>query len=136
MTPPGIHSAISQLQQILDDLYQISNRGDAERKLDLVQLRRQLSHQMQAIGDAVQTCPIFLRSPDLVREFREQFSLTRSAIALHQATWPAVSVDAGLDGYRQSAAKVRATNLQFLRWLEAVLSDKAPEEVCPNLQKP
>jgi hypothetical protein len=46
----------------------------------------------------------------------------RSALALHQANWPAVSIDPSNPDYAQSTANVRAANRVFIDLARRVLA--------------
>ncbi len=127
---PDMRMALAELRRIMNDLHRVSRRADAERRHDLVRLRRQLSEQMPTISAAAEHCAPLIQHPELFREFRERFSAMRSAIALHQARWPAVSIDEGGEPYRQSAAAVRTRNADFLEWMDSLLA--APRHANPK----
>ncbi|WP_298672434.1 hypothetical protein [uncultured Sphingomonas sp.] len=118
---PDMPAALAEMERIMDDLHDISRRRDEARKSDLVRLRRSLADQMGVIAGAAAQSARLLGDEALAREFRRRFSAVRSAVALHQATWPAVTIDEGGAPYRESAIAVRQTNEAFLGWMRATL---------------
>lgn len=109
-------SEIQKLQKIHTDLAVISERTDEQRKLELVQLRRQLAIQIGVIS--AQADKSFLTDADhtVALEFRSLLSAMRRGIALHQANWPAVKVDEQNPDYRQSIQQAREANSRFRDW--------------------
>ena len=107
---------IHKLQKIHADLAVISERTDEQRKLELVQLRRQLAMQIGVIS-ALADKNFLPGAEDIVgREFRSLLSAMRRGIALHQANWPAVKVDEQNSDYRQSIQQAREANSRFRDW--------------------
>lgn len=112
----SLNSEIEKLEKIHAELALISQRIDGERKLELVQLRRQLSVQIGVISAEADKSFLSEVSQEHAREFRSLLSAMRRAVALHQAEWPAVRLDEQNFEYRQSVQSVREANGHFLRW--------------------
>ena len=113
--------ALDELEKIQADLGRISERTDDARRRDLVQLRRAASAQIALIGQLAE--PLFADAPADHAEFRRLFSSMRSAVALHQAEWPAVRLDTGDEQFQRSSQNVRTANRTFVVWLRGHLQD-------------
>jgi hypothetical protein len=110
------------LEQIQAALAQLSRRQDEARKAETVVLRRQLAQQLGILGEAGRTA---LSSPDdqqLYSDYRQRLSAMRTAIALHQSEWPAVSLDNAPEAYHVSAQRVLKAAQDFTPWAIAQVS--------------
>lgn len=113
------HSLINEirkLQKIQSDLVSISGRTDSDRKLAMVQLRRQLSFQIGVISTEADKIFLIDANDEDTREFRSLLSAMRRAVALHQSNWPAIKLDEQNFAYRNSVKAVREANGNFLQW--------------------
>ncbi len=113
--------AIENLSELQAKLSALSARDDDARRLDMVKLRRQLSEYLQIVRIAADEDKTLQNNPDLALEFRKRFSAMRSAIAFHQASWPAVSMDRNNFKYTESAANVGKLNRDFAAWVKTEL---------------
>ena len=118
-----IASELDILEKVQADLATIALRTDDRRRQDLIELRRQLSHQISEVGRFAE--PVF-SSPagaDLAPTYRRLFSKMRSMAAIHQAKWPAVRLGEGDSAkeYSQSAIGVREANKEFVAWMRGAL---------------
>lgn len=115
-------NAISRQFAHLGEIYRrfidIGWRKDAERKRDLVAARRALGEQLVTLEHLVRDAPDTQIGSDLKREFGRRLSRLRSAIAYHQASWPAVLLQEGEGAaeYRYSAREVTDIFGDFLHW--------------------
>ena len=111
-----LSDAIERLRQIQAQMTAISDRTDDSRKLDLVNLRRDLAVQIGKISDIAEKS--FLTSADnqVAQQFRALLSAMRRATALHQANFPAVKLDEQSTAYSLSVRAVRDANSQFMQW--------------------
>lgn len=107
---------IRTLEKIQSELALVSQRTDTQRKLEMVQLRRQLSLQIGVISAEADKNFLAGASEAVAREFRSLLSAMRRAVALHQANWPAVKLDDQDSDYHESVKAVREANSQFLQW--------------------
>lgn len=114
--------AMNKLQAIQADLATISTRADAQRRHDLIELRRQLSVHIGELGRVAEPLFASLDQPELLQTYRSKFSKMRSAAAIHQANWPAVKLDEADDSYRRSLLAVRDGNRDFVEWMQATLA--------------
>jgi hypothetical protein len=110
------------LAQVQAELASIATRTDDRRRYDLIDLRRNLSLQITAVGNAADPFFASLGDPDLVRTYRSKFSRMRTAAALHQANWPAVRLGENTAQYQQSARGVREANQMFVAWMRETLA--------------
>ncbi|MDB5708143.1 MAG: hypothetical protein JWL96_213 [Sphingomonas bacterium] len=117
-----ITSDLNTLEGIQADLATIATRDDAQRRHDLIQLRRDLAAQIANIGKVADPYFASLPDPGLYLAFRERFSRMRSAAAIHQASWPAVTLGDDPGQYQKSANSVREANHMFINWMRAQLS--------------
>ena len=70
---------------------------------DVVRWRRTLSEQLGCVGEHLAAMPV-----DAAAAIRTPLSELRGALADHQASWPAVSLDPDSPDYRRSVMPVRA----------------------------
>lgn len=112
---------VDLLEAIQAELAGVASRTDDQRRLDLVDLRRKLADQIARTRPVAE--PLFAAQGDaaLLQGFRERFSAMRSAAALHQANWPAVSLGERVEEYRASALAVREANRAFVAWMRDTL---------------
>ena len=123
MSDPGSLAAlIDQFENIQAALRAATGRTDHERKLEIVNLRRALAMVVGRLSDAAGREQWFRASPAAAAEFRARISAMRSALALHQSQWPAVTLDDVTPAYRVSTDAVRAASEHFIGWTKAQLS--------------
>ena len=118
-----IASELDILEKVQNDLASIALRTDDRRRQDLIELRRQLSHQITEVGRFAE--PVFSSDAgaELAPIYRRLFSKMRSMAAIHQAKWPAVRLgeaDSAKE-YSQSAVGVREANKEFVAWMRGAL---------------
>jgi hypothetical protein len=113
---------IDKLERILAQIAAVTARTDAERRKDLVALRRALAAQIHVIGQAAE--PVFAGTDDLIA-CRAKFSRMRSMAAIHQASWPAIMLGERPAEYRESVKPMREANRDFIAWTRAALSRPA-----------
>jgi hypothetical protein len=127
-------SQVAQLRRDLDaleklnaDIGDVARRNDDERLRELIALRRKLAEQIAVVGQLGDA--IFVQRGDdtLLRTYRSGFSRMRSAVALHQANWPAVMLGERPDEYRASAVTARDASREFIEWARRTL-DSLPRE--------
>jgi hypothetical protein len=91
----------------LEILRLIKERPDGWREA-IVEQRRAMAAQMAKLGARLTQ---FTPTPDTRQDYedvRERFSRLRSAIAEHQAAWPAVSADPSDESFQSSNTKLKA----------------------------
>jgi hypothetical protein len=113
--------SLDQLGQLHEKLASIAARKDDRRKSDLIGLRRELSLRIVEVGRVVEPVIINTGDPELLRDYRRNLSRVRSAAAMHQAKWPAVSLDNNPHDYAVSARSVRDENQHFVTWVRSAL---------------
>lgn len=121
-----IESELTRLEKVQADLASIASRTDDERKRELIELRRQLSVQIAAVGRAADDFFAANTDEETARTYRSKFSRMRSAAALHQASWPAARLGEAVGEYRTSAMGVREANREFIAWARAALAALGP----------
>jgi hypothetical protein len=94
---------------------------------DLADHRREAIHLRRLISDTIATIAkagdeVFTDARRLT-DFRNEFSMMRSAMAYHQASWPIVAVDTENESYRASVRGVREANRRFIAWVRRVLAE-------------
>lgn len=105
--------AIQELQDLLSHSSTL-NADVPEHRMKAIQLRRQFSKTFGAI--AASGNDLFAGS-EREGTFRNEFSKMRSAMALHQASWPIVAVNYDDPAYRASEATVRRSSQHFIAWV-------------------
>lgn len=118
----AIARELDVLEGIQGELIALSTRSDANRRFDLVKLRRRLSSQIGEVGSVTEAVLSAIADADTLQMYREKFSRVRSATAIHQASWPAVTLDERKDEYLESAMGVNACHREFIMWTRQKLT--------------
>jgi hypothetical protein len=113
---------IDRLEEILGDIEGILKRADKERQRELIGLRRLLSAQMAIVRVAGEGVFSPADSAALATDYRARFSTLARALALHQADWPAVTINDGDSGYLKSANAVARQIHDFVDWTREALA--------------
>ena len=113
---------LNRFVRIVDDLAAIATRTDPERRHELIKLRRSLSDQIGALRNFGAKA---FRDPTVTDEFRSRLSLVLTTVSLHQANWPAITIDEGKESYRQSAVAAAEGNRAFIDWTRLALARQA-----------
>jgi hypothetical protein len=74
----------------------------ADWRRTLINLRRQLQDSLVGMRAALRACEVAGADAALCRDFASALSEMRSALALHQAQWPAVAIDTADANYQRS----------------------------------
>ena len=114
-----VREELAQLERVQAELAKIASRTDDERKIELIQLRRELAQQIARLGQAMEQYLEKSGDRELMREFRQYYSDMRSKAATHQANWPAVRLNQADEEYQRSARAVRDANKAFTTWIRA-----------------
>ncbi len=107
---------LSLLEGTLNIFRDINLRTDPERKRDLVAARRILSERLGGLEGMISDMDERTIPPETVREFRKRLGYLRTAIAYHQALWPAVRIDEDPEEYRRTAEKPSQAFREFIDW--------------------
>lgn len=89
------------------------DRGFNDHRMEAIQQRREISAKLARLSSAAQA----ISDGSDRSTFLNQFSKMRSALALHQATWPIVAVDQSDPAYRTSIQTARAAYFKFFEWV-------------------
>jgi hypothetical protein len=117
----ALASALTELERIQSAMAGLSTSDLTEWRRELINLRRQLQLQITELGEVAERCDGLHRRSDLGHDFWENFAKMRTAVALHQARWPAVAIDQADPAYQQSIAGVRAANRAFVALAKDVI---------------
>jgi hypothetical protein len=112
---------LQALEQIQTQLTEVSKRQDAARKAETVTLRRELAKQLGVLGDVGRAALAKPADAEFYNEYRQRLSAMRTAIALHQSEWPAVTLDEAPAAYLQSVQRVLKARQEFTVWAIAEL---------------
>lgn len=112
----GLREELAKFRSMTTAIADIGQRTDEARKGELVKLRREYAEQIGKLSGAIEADEGLAANTDLRSEFRKRFSEMRSALALHQANWPAISMDENPVAYRASAMNVSKLQGGFLEW--------------------
>lgn len=125
----SVMGEITQQLSVLGETYQlfleIAIREDVERKKDLVAARRMLANQLSHLENLIASDSNKSIDTDTAREFRKRLSYLRTAIAYHQASWPAIMIDDDPASYRLTAREPAMAFRKFLEWGQHSLPDVA-----------
>jgi len=91
---------------------------DAKRK-EVVQVRREISDQLGIVSSMGNVAFDGTPLQDL---FRSEFSKMRSALALHQASWPVVAIELENPDYLSSVTALRESTVRFMAWVKGSAS--------------
>lgn len=101
------------LAALVDRIEAIADTPEIDRRRDLVQARREIAEWTRALDAAVAAA----WSAGSRDEFRHRMSRIRHALALHQATFPAVLIDDKRAEYREGASAHIAELRALMRWV-------------------
>lgn len=99
-------------------------RNDAnfeEHRRAAIEQRRQIATFRAEISRLFEQSTV---SPELRGEFRARFSALCTALALHQASWPIVSIDLDNPDYQASRDSTRAKYREFFAWARPALRNR------------
>lgn len=117
-------NAVTALETTCNELANLGSRLDNRRPQDLIALRRQLSAQLAGVNDLSETLFRASGRTDVHAEYRSRYSAMRSAIAYHQANWPATTMNAEQNKYFASARSVTSSCQEFIKWLRTEMLHK------------
>src|SRR5262245_1694899 len=115
--------ALTELERILTTMAEMSKRTDPDWKREFIEMRRQLQLQLTTVVNAADRCEKIKRNPQAAAQLREGWTKMRSALALHQANWPAVKIDKTDAGYIESVSKTRTVNWAFVELARQIIKD-------------
>lgn len=121
--------ALAELERILTAMAETSKRTDDAWKKEFIEMRRQLQLQLTALTAAAAKCTHIRNNPEAAAKLREGWTRMRSALALHQASWPAVRIDRADPAYLESVKKTRATNWEFVELARQIIADGRQNQV-------
>lgn len=104
--------AVDDLEKLLHAAQPLPDEDVTDFRKRLVRVRRQVAEQialLSSMGAASRDRP----GQD---EYRHQISTLRSAVAHHQASWPAVSIDTTSLAYQRSVEPMRVAARRFIEW--------------------
>lgn len=111
--------AVDRLESLLRQVGDlIGNRATDNRKA-ILEARRLIAEQISIVAKLGTDVAA---KQERAHEFRGEFSKLRSAIALHQASWPVVSINVNDPLYQKSVAQSREAYGSFLAWLKRSLA--------------
>lgn len=118
----AISRALDEMEEVEALLQQSLGRENADRRQQLINLRRRLSAQIAEIGRIADAMLIDVGDAELLRNYRAKFSNMRSATALHQANWPAVMLGEREDEYQLSVGDVQRSTSEFKTWMRKTIA--------------
>ncbi|MDB5578983.1 MAG: hypothetical protein JWR80_4159 [Bradyrhizobium sp.] len=116
-------SELNKLELLLIDIELILKRSDNDRRLELIGLRRLMSTQMARVRVLGDSAFPPTNGAKLTTDYRTRFSTAVRAIALHQASWPAIKINEGREGYFESATAVVGKVRDFVTWARDALTE-------------
>ena len=116
-----LRSALVEYGRVGYSVSDVGIRRDDNRKQALVTARRRLAEEVGKIGPLIEQDEELAKAPDKQRELARIFSSMRSALAQHQADWPAVTIDDDPEAYRASSLRVRDKSDAFWTWCKTHL---------------
>lgn len=104
-----IRTAIDALREVQRAIGETNEKQGERWRYELVRLRRDLAERLGAVYRLSERWSPAPEQTPHKEALRRSLSALRTALAEHQALWPAVSVDIQAPEYRQSVGQLRAT---------------------------
>ena len=114
-----------QLTDAIAAIDKINSQVGLRRDLSSVDARRDILKLRQMTNAALSDFETSARAdlaarPEDQAAFRSRMAAVRSVVTLHQASWPAVSLDERTEEYLASSENVRAKIDGLLRWVRGL----------------
>jgi hypothetical protein len=113
---------LDRLNALHERIGSIALSVDADRRQELVDARRELAHCIGEISQAADALLPTICDAAAITEYRQHLGAMRSSAALHQASWPAISMTADRAGYAASSGQVRDAHRAFDGWMRRTIS--------------
>lgn len=110
-------AAVDGLETLLRESAQMRDAEFQDRRKEVLQIRRTIADQNAKIAALGETA---FNDPEQRQAFQSAFSKLRSAISLHMASWPVVSIEVADPGYQASLIKQRDAYRHFIAWARSV----------------
>ncbi len=110
---------VAELEATLRQSAELPDRSDNADRKAAVALRRRMAEHIAAAAEAGE---LLFGALSRRSEFRSRISRMRTVMALHQASYPIVSIDRRDPAYRASVAALRAANEGFFKWVRTELA--------------
>ena len=107
MSPEEIRAAANRLRGLQQQASLAVDRRDEEWQRALVSLRREIASGITDLSAATRKLSPPEEARPEITALDQHVSALRRALALHQASWPAVLVDPRQPDFKASVAKVR-----------------------------
>lgn len=120
-TARRLRASLDAFERIQSDFANNSDQRDPDWRRRLVALRKDLQDSLIAIRTALQAHEEAAGRSEAGDALNKGLSAMRSAIALHQAEWPAVAIDTQSEAYRGSVRTLRAATRDFRELTEAMI---------------
>jgi hypothetical protein len=117
----GRDALIASINRFEGTLRQSAGRSDSdfeEHRKDAIELRRQIAAHRTEITGLIEEA---IDSLELRNAFRSKFLALCSALALHQASWPIVTIDLKNREYQASREATREKYRAFFEWARSAL---------------
>lgn len=112
-TAQRLRASLEAFESIQSDFARNSDQHDPAWRRHLVGLRKNLQDSLIAIRTALQAYEEKHGRSEAGDALAKGLSAMRSAIALHQAEWPAVAIDTESQAYRAAVRTLRAATREF-----------------------
>ena len=111
--------AVNALEAAFAQGAKLGDNNFSEHRKEVIQLRRLIAAQTSSIGPL---CEEAFEQAEEQQAFRSEFSKMRSAMALHQASWPVVSIDFENPDYLSSLRSMQEAHRKFVAWARIALA--------------
>jgi len=108
------------------ELARLATERDGDWRLRTVRLRRKLQDQIAQIALILTHLDVAPTMAGEIESFRRALSALRAQLAMHQASWPAVSIQPDDAEYRASVASLRGANETFAKAAEQLFHHLSP----------
>jgi hypothetical protein len=122
-TLQAFSDALTELEAIQGKNTAIAQTGDPAWKREFIGLRREFQERLAGLAKAADQCVEFKQRPDVAAELRQRWSNLRSAVAHHQANWPAVDLDLKDRAYAESIRDIRTTFSAYVQFARQAIAE-------------
>ncbi len=124
----SLRSAMDETQLLWSemDALRTERAPDWRKRFVAARRRQQILHQQ--IADAADACFRQGYAREIEPEFRRAINLLRSTIALHQATWPVVSIDLDDPAYKEAVSAATVHSQALVDAVEHIIASGAADQ--------
>lgn len=114
-----LSASVARLKRLCSEMESIRVLGTVDARREILRFRKEVTEALNQFAKQVEAAADRRKDAQLLSDCRERFGEVRTAMAKHQAKWPAVSIDEQTGAYLASADGLRRKISELLQWAEA-----------------